>query len=217
VFPVFGPSSFTDTFGAFRADVSYHHGDDIFAPLGTPLVAVADGTLFSVGVNPIGGNRLWLRDRAGNEFYYAHLSAYSTLAHDGAEVHAGDVIGFVGDTGDARGTPYHLHFEIHPVGYLGLGYDGAVDPTSYLLEWKHLKSVNPAELARGNPLVAVSESNARTGAILLQVNDISSASGLQPGSLQRALAPSSPGSVRQLLDGLRAATSPPPAPALSKG
>jgi murein DD-endopeptidase MepM/ murein hydrolase activator NlpD len=217
VFPVFGPSSFGDTFGAFRADVSYHHGDDIFAPLGTPLLAVADGTLFSVGVNPIGGNRLWLRDRAGNEFYYAHLSAYSTLAHDGAEVHAGDVIGFVGDTGDARGTPYHLHFEIHPVGYLGLGYDGAVDPTTYLEGWKHLQSVNPAELARGNPYLTASPSDARAGAILLQVTDISSASGLQPESLERALAPSSRGQLRQLLAGLRAATRPPSTPALTKG
>jgi murein DD-endopeptidase MepM/ murein hydrolase activator NlpD len=217
VFPVFGPSSFTDTFGAFRADVSYHHGDDIFAPLGTPLLAVAEGTLFSVGVNPIGGNRLWLRDRAGNEFYYAHLSAYSTLARDGAEVQAGDVIGFVGDTGDARGTPYHLHFEIHPVGYLGLGYDGAVDPTTYLQQWRHLQSVNPAAVARGNPLLPASASTVKTGAVLLQVTDISSASGLQPGSLRRALAPASANRLEKLLAGLRAVENPPPAPQLSKG
>ena len=62
VFPIYGPSSFIDTFGAARADVSWHHGDDIFAPLGAPLLAVADGTLFSVGWNDIGGLRLWLRD-----------------------------------------------------------------------------------------------------------------------------------------------------------
>ena len=116
VFPVYGPSSFTDTFRAPRAGVGWHHGEDIFAPLGAPLLAVADGTVFSVGWNDRGGYRLWLRDRQGNQFYYAHLSAFSPLAVDGNEVKAGAVIGFVGNTGDAQGTPYHLHFEIHPVG-----------------------------------------------------------------------------------------------------
>ena len=60
VFPVYGPSSFGDTFKAPRGDVSggWHHGDDIFAPLGAPLLAVASGTVFSVGWNRIGGNRL---------------------------------------------------------------------------------------------------------------------------------------------------------------
>ena len=140
MFPVYGPSSFVDTFGALRGDIStgWHHGDDIFAPLGAPLLAVASGTVFSVGWNKIGGNRLWLRDGQGNLFYYAHLSAFSPLAVNGSKVNAGDVVGFVGNTGDAQGTPFHLHFEIHPVGLLGLGYDGAVNPTSYLLAWKHL-------------------------------------------------------------------------------
>ena len=102
VFPVYGPSSFTDTFGAARAGVGWHHGEDIFAPLGAPLLAVADGTVFSVGWNDLGGYRLWLRDRQGNQFYYAHLSAFSPLAVDGNEVKAGAVIGFVGNTGDAQ-------------------------------------------------------------------------------------------------------------------
>ena len=56
VFPVYGPTSYVDTFGAGRADVSYHHGVDIFGQLGQPLIAVADGTVFSVGWNRIGGN-----------------------------------------------------------------------------------------------------------------------------------------------------------------
>src|SRR5204862_839403 len=138
VFPVFGPASFGDTFGAARADVSggWHHGEDIFAPLATPLHAVADGTVFSVGWNDIGGYRLWLRDHAGNEFYYAHLSAYAAAAHAGAHVKAGAVIGFMGTTGDAFGSLPHLHFEVHPVSLLFLGYDGAVNPTSYLDSWR---------------------------------------------------------------------------------
>ena len=140
-FPVFGPSSYGNTFGAARSDESYHHGDDIFGALGQPLVAVTDGTVFSVGYEKIGGNRLWLLDAAGNQFYYAHLSAFSTAARNGAHVRAGEVIGFMGNTGDAEQTPVHLHFEVHPVSLLYLGYDGAVDPTFYLNAWQHLKDL----------------------------------------------------------------------------
>ena len=188
VFPVYGNSSFIDTFGALRGDVSggWHHGDDVFAALGAPLLAIANGTVFSVGWNRVGGWRLWLRDDAGNEFYYAHLSAYSPLAVNGAIVHAGDVLGFLGNSGDAQGTPYHLHFEVHPVGLLGLGYDGAVDPTSYLLGWIRLQDVRFDAVAGWTP--ASRSGNApRAGAILLQSTDISSASGLDPASIDRAL------------------------------
>jgi murein DD-endopeptidase MepM/ murein hydrolase activator NlpD len=191
VFPVYGDSSYIDTYGSGRGDVSggWHHGDDIFASLGTPLLAVAHGTVFSVGWNKIGGWRLWLRDDSGNEFYYAHLSAYSPFAVNGAIVDAGDVLGFVGNTGDAEGTPYHLHFEVHPLGLLGLGYDGAVDPTPYLDGWKHLQDVRFDAALGWTPHTAANTPKA--GAILLQSSDISSASGLDPASLQRAMSPSS--------------------------
>jgi murein DD-endopeptidase MepM/ murein hydrolase activator NlpD len=188
VFPVYGPSAYTDTFGAPRADVGYHHGDDIFAPLGAPLLAVADGTVFSIGWNNLGGYRLWLRDAQGNEFYYAHLSAYTTLAVNGRHVHPGDVLGFVGNTGDAITTPYHLHFEVHPVSFLYLGYDGAVDPTSYLNAWRRLTDIRIGPAGGWAPAVAPVSSTPTPGAILLQSTDISSADGLDPGSLQRALA-----------------------------
>ena len=189
VFPVYGPSSYSDTFGAPRGDIvsGWHHGEDIFAPLGAPILAVADGTVFSVGWNKVGGYRFWLRDRAGNEFYYAHLSAYSPAAVNGTEVKAGTVIGFVGNTGDAEGTPYHLHFEIHPVGLLYQGYDGAVRPYPYLLAWKRLKDVEFAAVAGWAPPVAASSRAPKPGAILLSSTDISSADGLDPGSLQRVL------------------------------
>lgn len=188
VFPVYGNSSFIDTFGALRGDVSggWHHGDDIFAALGAPLLAIAHGTVFSVGWNRVGGWRLWLRDDEGNEFYYAHLSAYSPLAVNGAIVQAGDVLGFVGNTGDAQGTPYHLHFEVHPVGLLGLGYDGAVDPTSYLVSWEHLKDVRFDAVSGWTPVVHPGNAP-KAGALLLQSSDISSASGLDPESIDRAL------------------------------
>ncbi|HEY6031085.1 MAG TPA: M23 family metallopeptidase, partial [Gaiellaceae bacterium] len=139
VFPVAGALGVGDSYGGPRSDVSggWHHGDDIFAPIGTPVLAVADGTLNRVGWERIGGWRLWVRDTNGNQFYYAHLAAYSRLALHAGRVRAGDVIGFVGRTGDAFTTTPHLHFEIHPRRFLHLHYDGAVDPTSYLLAWPH--------------------------------------------------------------------------------
>jgi murein DD-endopeptidase MepM/ murein hydrolase activator NlpD len=186
VFPVYGPSSYSDTFGAPRADVSYHHGDDIFGQVGQPLLAVSDGTVFSVGWNDIGGNRLWLRDGQGNQFYYAHLSAFSTFARNGAHVKAGTVVGFMGNTGDAEATPPHLHFEIHPVSLLFLDYDGAVDPTPYLDAWKRLEDLKFPIAAGWAPLVPGGARAPQAGAILLGVSDISTADGLDPSSLERA-------------------------------
>jgi hypothetical protein len=143
VFPVVGPSEYVDTYGAFRSDVpgNWHHGDDIFAPLGTPVVAVASGTINRVGWNAVGGWRVWVRDGAGDEFYYAHLSGYAPHDLRSNRVEAGQVIGFIGNTGDAFTTSPHVHFEIHPRQLLHLGYDGAVDPTSYLDHWRHIAHV----------------------------------------------------------------------------
>jgi hypothetical protein len=106
---------------------------------------------------------------------------------NGAIVKAGDVLGFVGSSGDAEGTPYHLHFEVHPVGLLGLGYDGAVNPTSYLLGWERLQDVRFDAASGWTP--ANGANAPKAGAILLQSSDISSASGLDPGSIERSLAP----------------------------
>jgi len=199
VFPVYGPTSYIDTFGAGRADVTYHHGDDIFGQLGQPLVACADGTVFSVGWNKIGGNRLWILDEQGNQFYYAHLSAFSTAATNGARVKAGQVVGFMGNTGDAEGTPYHLHFEVHPVSLLYLGYDGAVDPTPYLDAWSHQRDL-PFPIAAGwVPGVPGGASAPEPGAILLGMSDISTADGLDPASLRRALTPLKPSALMQTL------------------
>ncbi len=188
VFPVYGPSSYTDTFGAPRGDIAsgWHHGDDIFGQVGQPLLAVADGTVFSVGWNDLGGNRLWLRDRQGNQFYFAHLSAFSTAARNGAHVRAGTVVGFMGQTGDAESTPPHLHFEIHPVSLLYLDYDGAVNPTPYLDAWKRLEDLKFPISAGWAPIVPGGARAPQAGAILLGVSDISTADGLDPHSLERA-------------------------------
>jgi len=200
VFPVYGPTSYIDTFGSKRADVTYHHGDDIFGSLGQPLVACTDGIVFSVGFNKIGGNRLWIVDKAGNQFYYAHLSAFAINAVNGSHVKAGQVIGFMGNTGDAEGTPVHLHFEIHPVSFLYLGYDGAVDPTPYLNAWQHQQDL-PFPIAGGwVPVIpGIGPAAPEPGAILLGMHDISTADGLDPSSLEAALAPVDRSSLMQTL------------------
>ncbi len=177
VFPVLGRTSYSDTWGAARATVAWHHGVDIFAPLGAAVVAVSDGTVFSVGWNAIGGWRLWLRDREGNYFYYAHLSAFSKQAVEGARVVAGTVLGYVGNTGDAAGTPYHLHFEVHPVSLLSLGYDGAVNPTPYVAAWQQLDAGSAVVSLAGGirwGFGQVATVAPRPGAMLLGYADISS-------------------------------------------
>ena len=140
VFPVDGGASYVDTYGANRNDIydGWHHGDDLFAPLGAPVVAVATGKLSLVGWNELGGWRVWLTDLKGNSFYYAHLAGYARWILKHHQVHAGQVLGFLGRTGDAFTTTPHLHFEIHPhqPAFVKLGYDGAVDPTTYLQKWR---------------------------------------------------------------------------------
>ena len=140
VFPVDGGASYIDTYGVGRSDIydGWHHGDDLFAPLGTPIVAVARGTLSLVGWNELGGWRVWLTDKKGNSFYYAHLAGYARWILTHPHVRAGQVIGFLGRTGDAYTTEPHLHFEVHPhqPAFVKLGYDGAVNPTTYLQKWK---------------------------------------------------------------------------------
>jgi murein DD-endopeptidase MepM/ murein hydrolase activator NlpD len=148
VFPVFGENGqFSSDYGAPRAGTGWHQGNDVFAPIGTPVLAVADGVLSKVGVNTLGGNRLWLTDDLGNAYYYAHLSGYAAHVADGVRVKTGEIIGFVGNTGQAITTPPHLHFEIHP------GDGPSVDPYPYLQAWQRGTSVaqafTAAVVARG--------------------------------------------------------------------
>jgi len=165
VFPVAGGAHYGHDFGNFRADTGFHEGSDLFAPEGTPLVAVQSGVLHNVGWNRLGGWRLWVEDTHGNWFYYAHLSAYSPIAKNDAHVNAGDVIGFVGNTGDAQGGPTHLHFEIHP------GGQWALPPWDYLQAWQgHRNPFAAIPAVLPQPPVAASE---------LGSTDISSASGLE--------------------------------------
>lgn len=89
-----------------------HNGVDIFAPRGTPVLAVADGVVRDVSVSAVGGKVIWLEAEGGDvAYYYAHLDAQ--LVSVGARVRAGDVIGRVGNTGNARRASPHLHFGIY--------------------------------------------------------------------------------------------------------
>jgi murein DD-endopeptidase MepM/ murein hydrolase activator NlpD len=120
VFPVGDPHSFGDSFGAPRMmGTQYEHahqGTDILAPFLTPLLACERGIVTQMGSDVLGGTKLWLKGESGTYYYYAHLSSFAPGLVNGTLVEAGDVVGFVGDTGNAKGGVPHLHFEIHPDG-----------------------------------------------------------------------------------------------------
>ncbi len=109
--PVQGPTGFGDTWGQPRSGGRSHQGVDMIAARGVPLVAVVDGFAQSK-VNTLGGNTVQLAGADGNKYYYAHMDRWETLG----QVTAGTVIGYVGDTGNAKFSTPHLHFEIHPGG-----------------------------------------------------------------------------------------------------
>jgi murein DD-endopeptidase MepM/ murein hydrolase activator NlpD len=127
-FPVAGRDarSARSLFGAPRdAGRRSHHGVDLFAPRGTPVVAATPGIVRRVGQTDIGGNVVWLFDtRREQSLYYAHLDRQ--LVNAGDIVQVGDTLGLVGTTGNARGTPPHLHFGIYRRG------QGPVDPLPFI-------------------------------------------------------------------------------------
>lgn len=129
-FPVAGRSS--RSIGSFFGDpreagVRAHHGVDIFAPRGTPALAAARAYVRQVDTTPVGGRVVWLREAQRNaSIYYAHLQ--EILAREGTWVDAGDTVGLVGNTGNARTTPPHLHFGLYLRG------EGPYDPWDFLAE-----------------------------------------------------------------------------------
>jgi murein DD-endopeptidase MepM/ murein hydrolase activator NlpD len=129
VFPVTAPYNYIDDWHAPRIG-HLHQGNDIFAAWGTPLLAVQDGVIGWMSDYGLGGISLHLTNAAGDYFYYAHLSRYAKGLRDGQHVAAGEIIAYVGNTGDAATTPSHLHFEIHPQG------GAPVDPFPYLELWR---------------------------------------------------------------------------------
>ena len=126
VFPIEGRDGrrLARSFGDPRdAGGRQHQGLDIFAPRGTRVVAAAGGVVSSASTDNLGGNVVWVRTLRGQSHYYAHLDEQLVAA--GARVRAGDAVGTVGNTGNARTTPPHLHFGIYHS-------SGAVDPFPFV-------------------------------------------------------------------------------------
>jgi murein DD-endopeptidase MepM/ murein hydrolase activator NlpD len=124
--PVYGidAAALADTWGATRSGGRSHEGVDIFAPCGHPVVSATRGVVVSIGENRLGGQYVGVLGPGGSWHYYAHLSRVARLSA-GDVVRPGDTVGYVGDTGNARGTPCHLHYGIYlrgkaqnPLGYL---------------------------------------------------------------------------------------------------
>lgn len=126
VFPVAGTYEFVNSWGQGRSGGRRHKGTDILAPEGAPLVAVESGHIERFSNNALGGLSFYFQGDSGARYYYAHLSAFGPQA-EGEWVPVGTVIGYNGDSGNARGTP-HLHFQYAPD-----GGEGWVNPYPLLM------------------------------------------------------------------------------------
>ena len=115
IIPVEGvrPNDLRDTFDAIRSGGRLHRAIDIIAPRGTPVLAAADGKIIRLSLNKAGGNTIYqMSDDNRLVFYYAHLDRYADDLAPGDYARQGDVIGYVGDTGNAGAGNCHLHFSI---------------------------------------------------------------------------------------------------------
>lgn len=106
-------SQIPDTYDAPRDGARVHYAQDILAKRGTPVLAADDGAILHIGTNALGGNVIWTTDPARRfAFYYAHLQKYAKGLHDGQQISRGDVIGYVGTSGNAPKDTPHLHFQV---------------------------------------------------------------------------------------------------------
>jgi hypothetical protein len=171
VFPVVGPVSYSDDFGAPRGQGG-HQGNDLLAPRRALAVAAEGGTVKFWTTSSRAGCMLYLYGDSGTTYLYVHLNndvgdtndnkgkcvagtAYAPGLKSGAHVEAGEHIGYVGDSGDANGIQPHLHFEVHP------GGGAAVSPYRYLRKARKLlystRADSPVQLSLTGKLVAVGD------------------------------------------------------------
>ena len=153
VFPVLGAASYTDDFGDARGQGS-HEGIDMMAPRRTLVLAAEAGTVEFHTTSARAGCMLYLDGNSGTQYLYIHLNndltdgndnqgrcvpgvAYAKGLEDGAKVAAGEVIAYVGDSGDADGINPHLHFEVHPNG------GAAANPYAHLNKARRLLFAAP--------------------------------------------------------------------------
>ena len=116
-----------DTWQAPRGVGRRHEGQDIFAPKGTPILSATNGYIYKIGENNLGGQTVSVISSGGRVYYYAHLDSYAKGIEVGDRVTTRTVLGYVGTTGNAQGTPPHLHFGIYT-------WTGAINPLPLLTD-----------------------------------------------------------------------------------
>jgi len=116
-----------DTWQAPRGVGRKHEGQDIFAPRGTPILSATNGYVYKVGENNLGGQTVSVIGSGGRVYYYAHLDRYAPGVEVGNRVTPRTVLAYVGTTGNAQGTPPHLHFGIYT-------FTGAINPLPLLTD-----------------------------------------------------------------------------------
>jgi hypothetical protein len=182
IFPVAADVTYTDDFGQARPGGS-HQGNDLMGTKKTPVVAVESGKVSFWTTSSNAGCMLYLYGDSGTTYYYIHLNndltmkndnrgkcvpgvAYARGLKDGSRVQAGQMVGYLGDSGDADGVASHLHFELHPNG------GGAVSPYSYLQSAQRLlffaKVGTPFTLALTGTVVAATETSLKVQVSALQ-------------------------------------------------
>src|SRR6266496_1904764 len=116
-----------DTWHAPRGVGRQHEGEDIFAPRGTPIYSATAGYVYNVGEDNLGGHTVSVIGAGGRVYYYAHLDSYAARIAEGDPVTTRTVLGYVGSSGNANGTPPHLHFGVY-------SSSGAINPLPLLTD-----------------------------------------------------------------------------------
>jgi hypothetical protein len=182
IFPVAGSATYTDDFGQARPG-GKHQGNDMLSTKKTPVVAVEAGKIEFWTTSASAGCMLYLYGASGTMYEYIHLNNDVTMKNDnrgkcvagtayapglknGAKVTAGQMVGYVGDSGDANGLHAHLHFEVHP------GGGKAVSPYPYLQAAQHLlffaKTGTPFTLALTGTVVGATDTSLQLKVSTLQ-------------------------------------------------
>jgi murein DD-endopeptidase MepM/ murein hydrolase activator NlpD len=135
-----------ETWHAPRGRGRLHEGEDIFAPKGAPIYSATRGYVISIGENSLGGNSVWVFGAGGRRYYYAHLDSYASYLSVGDYVTPETIIGFVGTTGNAAGTPPHLHFGVYTNG-------GPIDPLPLLRDRTPVTKTTTHRSARSSAIL----------------------------------------------------------------
>lgn len=136
-----------DTWHAVRSTDRVHEGQDIFAPMGTPIYSATRGYVFKIGENSLGGKTVSVIGAGGRVYYYAHLNSYAERLAVGDYVTPQTILGYVGTTGNAKGTPPHLHFGIYTA-------SGAINPLPLLTDRSSTASKRDKSSSTKHPLAS---------------------------------------------------------------